>query len=109
VTLSDEEYDRVMATIARWRAAPQPSYDLGSHNCVHFVGDLARSLGMAVDNPQKLMKRPRSYLEHLSVENHDWLAAHHAAFWRNPKPDGSAKPLARPQPVPQQPLRVPSS
>jgi hypothetical protein len=99
VTLADDEYDRLMATIARWRALPQPSYDLGSRNCVHFVGDLARSIGMAVDNPSNLMKKPRSYLEHLTAQNRPWLVAHHAAFWRTPKG----------QPAPAQPLRVPST
>jgi hypothetical protein len=97
--LSDGEYDRVMATIARWRAAPQPSYDLGTHNCVHFVADLARSLGMAADTPKNLMKKPRSYLEHLTAENRPWLAAHHATFWRTPAG----------QPGVNQPLRVPAS
>lgn len=97
--LSDDEYDRVMATIARWRAAPQPSYDLGSHNCVHFVGDLARAIGMTVDNPAGLMKKPRSYIEHLTAENQGWLTARHADFWRTPgrqpKPVGAAaKPRA---------------
>lgn len=108
LTLSDDEYDHVMATIARWRATPQPSYDLGSHNCVHFVGDLARSLGMAVDNPPGLMKKPRSYLEHLSFQNQAWLAAHHAALWRTPKGVSAPKAPGKPQPVPREALRVPS-
>jgi hypothetical protein len=103
LTLSDDEYDRVMATIARWRASPQPSYDLGSHNCVHFVADLAKTIGMAADTPAKLMKKPRSYLEHVTAENHGWLAAHHATFWRAPKAP------AGPEPKPAHPLRVPSS
>lgn len=97
--LSDEDYDRVMATIARWRASPQPSYDLGTHNCVHFVADLARSVGMAADTPKALMKKPRSYLEHLTAENRPWLVAHHATFWRTPAG----------QPAVREPLRVPSS
>jgi hypothetical protein len=99
LSLSDEDYDRVMATIARWRASPQPSYDLGTHNCVHFVADLARSVGMAADTPKALMKKPRSYLEHLTAENRPWLLAHHATFWRTPAG----------QPAVREPLRVPSS
>jgi hypothetical protein len=99
LALSDAEYDQVMATIARWRASPQPSYDLGSHNCIHFVADLARSIGMNADTPKPLMKKPRSYLEHLTAGNRPWLAAHHATFWRGP----AAQPAVR------QPLRVPSS
>jgi hypothetical protein len=98
LTLTDEQYDRVMAAIAQWKASPQPSYDLGSHNCVHFVGDLARSVGLAVDNPPKLMKKPRSYLEHLTAENRAWLVAHHAALWRTPKGEAA----------PSQPLRAPA-
>jgi hypothetical protein len=99
LTLSDGEYDQVMATIARWRSLKQPSYDLGSRNCVHFVADLARSVGMTVDTPPKLMKKPRSYLEHLTAENRPWLTEHHASLWRTPK--------AAPAPV--QPRRVPTS
>lgn len=99
LTLSDAEYDQLMATIARWRSLPQPSYDLGSRNCVHFVADLARSIGMTVDTPPKLMKKPRSYLEHLTEQNRPWLTEHHASFWRTPKvPAG-----------PVQPRRVPAS
>lgn len=99
LTLTDEQYDRAMATITQWKASPQPSYDLGSHNCVHFVGDLARSVGMTVDNPPKLMKKPRSYLEHLTAANRPWLVARHAAFWRTPKGEAAASA----------PLRVPAS
>ena len=61
LTLSDAEYDRVMASVARWRALPQPSYDLDKRNCVHFVADIAAGLGMRADIPKKLMKKPRSY------------------------------------------------
>ena len=104
LTLSDEEYDRAMATIARWRASPQPSYDLGSHNCIHFVAELARSVGMSVDTPKPLMKKPRSYLEHLTESNRAWLTARHATFWRSPK----GQPAPKAQPAPRQPLRVPS-
>jgi hypothetical protein len=94
LTLSDSDYDRVMATVAKWRTSPQPSYDLGTHNCVHFVADLARSLGMTADTPPKLMKKPRSYLEYLTAENQPWLAAHHAAFWRAPHTElGPKQPL----------------
>lgn len=99
IALSDADYDRIMGTVSRWRSAPQPSYDLGSHNCVHFVADLARTLGMTVDTPAKLMKKPRSYLEHLTAENGPWLAAHHATLLRTPKA----------QPQTGAPLRVPSS
>jgi hypothetical protein len=81
VSLSDSEYDRVMATIARWRAAKQPSYDLDKHNCVHFVAELAGSIGMTPDT-KKLMKKPRSFLETLTAQNRAWLTSRSATLHR---------------------------
>jgi hypothetical protein len=82
LVLSDEEYGRVMATISRWRSARQPSYDLGSHNCIHFVAELAGSLGMAATQvPRGLTRKPRSYLLYLTRENRPWLEARHAVFY----------------------------
>jgi hypothetical protein len=85
VALTDPEYDAVMATIARWRSAKQPSYDLDRHNCVHFVAELAEAIGMTADTG-KLMKKPRSFLETLAERNRDWLTARRATLHR-----GSAK------------------
>ena len=66
LVLSDEQYDQVLAVVKKWRELPQPSYDLHHANCVHFVGDVARALGMKVDDSQpKLMSRPRSYIINL--------------------------------------------
>jgi hypothetical protein len=81
IALTDAEYDRVMATIARWRTTRQPSYDLDRHNCVHFVADLAASIGMRADTG-KLMKKPRSFLENLSAQNRVWLTARNATLHR---------------------------
>jgi hypothetical protein len=81
VTLSDSEYDRVMATIARWRDARQPSYDLDKHNCVHFVAEIAAAIGMTPDT-KKLMKKPRSFLETLMAQNRAWLASRNAILHR---------------------------
>lgn len=65
LTLSDERYRAAMAVVAAWRSLPQPSYNLGRRNCVHFVAELARAAGLRVDTPQNLMKRPRSFLQHI--------------------------------------------
>jgi len=81
VTLSDSEYDRVMATVARWRSTRQPSYDLDKHNCVHFVAELAAAIGMTPDT-RKLMKKPRSFLENLTAQNRAWLASRSASLHR---------------------------
>ncbi len=82
VTLSDSEYDRVMATIERWRSTKQPSYDLDKHNCVHFVAELAVAIGMTPDT-RKLMKKPRSFLETLTAQNRAWLAGRKAILHRS--------------------------
>jgi hypothetical protein len=81
LSLSDSDYDKVMATVARWRALKQPSYALDSRNCVHFVADVAATLGMKADTPKKLMKKPRSYLNALTEANRPWLVARQAVFY----------------------------
>lgn len=84
-TLTDAEYRAVMATVSRWDRLPQPSYSLNRQNCVFFVADLAQSLGMAASRPANLMKKPRSYTEHLARENRAWLERRRATFLRNPR------------------------
>jgi hypothetical protein len=90
LTISDAQYDQVMATVARWRNMPQPSYDLGRRNCIHFVAQIAAGLGMQADTPKRLMRKPRSYLEYLIQANRPWLQARGAIFHRGP-----AAPAAR--------------
>jgi hypothetical protein len=81
LALTDAEFDRAMATIARWRAAKQPSYDLDRHNCVHFVADLAASIGLVTDT-SRFMKKPRSFLEAMTAANRPRLEARGAVFYR---------------------------
>lgn len=66
LVLTDDQYAAVLAVVEKWRNLPRPSYDLKTRNCVFFVGDVARTLGMRTDDSDpKLMSRPRSYLIHL--------------------------------------------
>lgn len=92
VTLTDAEYDLAMATVARWRAARQPSYDLDRHNCVHFVAEIAASIGLTVDT-KRFMKKPRSFLEGLTRANQARLEARGATLYRLAAP-ARAKPRA---------------
>jgi hypothetical protein len=69
VTLSDEAYRAVMAVVERWRSRPQPSYNLNRRNCVHFVGELAEAAGLRVEYVPRLMRRPRSFLQHVRSLN----------------------------------------
>lgn len=75
ITLTDDEYARVMAAVERWRTLKQPSYNLNRQNCVYFVADVAATLGMQADTPKKLMKKPRSYIQSLLGANRAWLDA----------------------------------
>jgi hypothetical protein len=90
VTISDSEYDRVMATVERWRTMRQPSYDLGTRNCIHFVAEIAASIGLRADTPKRLMRKPRSYLDYLTDANRGWLQGRSAIFHRPPPPAGAA-------------------
>lgn len=74
LTLSDGEYDRVMETVVRWRDARQPSYSLARRNCVHFIADIAATLGMAADVPRNLTRRPAAWTDSLIRNNRAWLA-----------------------------------
>lgn len=69
VTLTDDQYRRVLAVAEEWRNEPQPSYRLRQHSCVHFVSALAAAIGLRVDNDQRLMNRPRSFLERVQALN----------------------------------------
>jgi hypothetical protein len=74
ITLTDDQYRAVMAVVEEWRNAPQPSYILRRHSCVHFVSAVAAAIGLRVDNEQRLMNRPRSFLERV-IELNPQLAA----------------------------------
>lgn len=85
LTLTDAQYDSLMATVERWRGLKQPSYDLNRSNCVHFVSDLAAAVGLRTETGKGLMKKPRSFLEALTQLNREWLTAHGAVFHRTPR------------------------
>jgi hypothetical protein len=78
-TISDAQYRALMEVVEEWRTRPQPSYHLNRRNCVHFVGELAAAVGLRVDFPAQLMKRPRSYLQHLLANNAEVIARSAAA------------------------------
>lgn len=78
LTLTDEEYRTVTALVERWRALPQPSYQLNSRNCVFFVADVAAAIGLQADPDKKLMKKPRSFLEKVKRQNESLIAARSA-------------------------------
>lgn len=74
VSLTSEQYARVVAVIERWRDGPQPNYRLNGRNCVHFVADVAAAIGLDAPIVPNLMKKPKSYLEMVSRRNAALLA-----------------------------------
>jgi hypothetical protein len=95
IDLTDEEYDRVVATVERYRALGQPSYSLNRRNCVHFIADVAAALGMRAELPRNLTRRPRSFIELLIRENRDWLTQRQARVLREPPEPRPARRRAR--------------
>lgn len=74
LTLSDDQYRTVLALVDRWRNLPQPSYRLNSRNCVFFVAEVAAALGLDADPERKLMKKPKSFLQHVLRQNSALIA-----------------------------------
>ncbi len=63
ITLDDAGYARLMAFVARWRAHAQPSYNLNTRNCVHFVMEAAVVLGLSVNRQSPHFRNPRAFLD----------------------------------------------
>jgi hypothetical protein len=70
VVMTDAQYGAVLALVDAWsEGKPDGVYRLSDHNCVTFVREAARLVGLkGVDQPQ-LMKKPRSYLKAVLAEN----------------------------------------
>lgn len=105
MTLTDAQYREMLSLVAEW-AHPDVDYDLNTRNCVHFVKEAARRLGLSgVDHP-RLMKKPRSYVKAVAAANagrvtvigqggKDYLAS----LPPLPAPAATPKPAIVPPPV----------
>src|SRR3546814_2050926 len=62
VTVDDATYARLLDRVRAWQDAPQPSYDLGTRNCIHFVMELAEIVGLKVNHDSDYFKKPKSFL-----------------------------------------------
>lgn len=67
--ISDDHYQAVMALIAAWRGAPQPSYDLNSHNCMTFIKATAVAAGLDVSDAPRFMGEPSDFLDDVATRN----------------------------------------
>jgi hypothetical protein len=69
LTISDDRYQAVMALMAAWRDAPQPSYDLNGHNCMTFVKATAVAAGLEVSDAPRFMGEPSDFLDDVAARN----------------------------------------
>ncbi len=70
VVMSDTQYNAVLRLVDAWsEGKPDSVYRLSDHNCVTFVKEAARIVGLTGLDQPKLMKKPRSYLKAVSAAN----------------------------------------
>ena len=69
VTLTDAHYRQVVAEMKAWRDAPGKYYSLDNRNCIHFVGKMAQIVGLKVDFPKKMLRKPKNWLNHITALN----------------------------------------
>lgn len=69
ITLTDAQYDEVIAKMEEWRDRPQKSYNLNKRNCVHFVAEVAQLLGLKTNPKSKKFKKPKSFLREVKTLN----------------------------------------
>ncbi len=69
VTISDAQYRQIVAEMKKWRDAPGKYYDLDKRNCIHFVGKVAQIAGLKVSYPEKMLRRPKKWLNHIAAMN----------------------------------------
>jgi hypothetical protein len=62
VPLTDAQYYAVITEVRGWWNDPAHPYDLERRNCIHFVGRIAELVGLRVEIPQNLLRRPKAWL-----------------------------------------------
>ncbi len=69
IELTDAQYASVITKVEEWRNKKQKSYSLNKSNCVHFVGEVARLLGLKTNPKSKYFKKPKTYLREVESLN----------------------------------------
>ncbi|WP_267435651.1 hypothetical protein [Sphingomonas sp. GM_Shp_1] len=113
--MSDAQYADILALVAAWdEKTGDARYNLNNRNCVHFVQEAARRLGLVgLDHPE-LMKKPRSYLKAVAQANADRvtiIGQNGKTYLASlpPLPAATAATVAAPAPTPQPPTGTSSS
>ena len=113
--MSDAQYADILALVAAWdEKTGDARYNLNNRNCVHFVQEAARRLGLVgLDHPE-LMKKPRSYLKAVAQANADRvtiIGQNGKTYLASlpPLPTATPASIAAPAPAPQPPAGTSSS
>ncbi|WP_310531832.1 hypothetical protein [Novosphingobium sp.] len=70
VAISDAQYREIVAEVNAWKDAPgQKRYLLDQRNCIHFVARIAQIVGLKSDVPQKMVRRPKLWLNQVTRLN----------------------------------------
>lgn len=69
MTITDAQYREIVAEVRAWQNAPGKYYDLETRNCIHFVGKMAQILGLKVEYPEDMLRRPKKWLNHITALN----------------------------------------
>jgi hypothetical protein len=69
IPISDAQYWRIREEVDAWRNHPGKYYDLDKRNCIHFVGRIAELVGLKVDYPHQMLRRPKAWLNHIAALN----------------------------------------
>ncbi|BDI60072.1 hypothetical protein [Qipengyuania nanhaisediminis] len=69
LSLTDEQYYAIIREVRAWALEPGKRYSLDQRNCIHFVGRMAQILGLRVDYPQDMLRRPKKWLNHVTALN----------------------------------------
>lgn len=69
LTMDDAQYWKVRKLVSEWRDAPGKFYDLDTRNCIHFVGEIGRILGLKVAYPEDMLRKPKAWLNHITKMN----------------------------------------
>ena len=59
----------VIAEVQAWKSAPGKTYNLDHNNCVHFVAKIASLVGIRVEVPQEMVRKPKAWLNYITRMN----------------------------------------
>ena len=69
ISLTDEQYYDIIREVRSWSMEPGKRYSLSERNCIHFVGAMAAKLGVKVEYPKNMLRRPKKWLNHITKLN----------------------------------------